>query len=118
MGCLSLSAPHILPSILSHPDQPTTQSCSGLPSEPSEPSEPPTITHRSVLLAIAQEMFRQGDREKSLGQPVSPLMDRARGGVTKSQTGFFNIVAIPIYTVSGDPPQSATWQSHTSLKRW
>ena len=46
-------------------------------------------------------MFRQGDREKSLGQPVSPLMDRARGGVTKSQTGFFNIVARPIYTVSG-----------------
>lgn len=46
-------------------------------------------------------MFRQGDREKSLGQPVSPLMDRARGGVTKSQAGFFNIVARPIYTVSG-----------------
>ena len=51
-----------------------------------------------------QEMFRQGDREKTLGQPVSPLMDRARGGVTKSQTGFFNIVARPIFTVSGLPP--------------
>ena len=49
-------------------------------------------------------MFRQGDREKTLGQPVSPLMDRARGGVTKSQTGFFNIVARPIFTVSGLPP--------------
>ena len=53
-------------------------------------------------------MFRQGDREKSLGQPVSPLMDRARGGVTKSQTGFFNIVARPIFTVSGLPPNMFT----------
>ena len=44
-------------------------------------------------------MFRQGDRERALGQPVSPLMDRTKGGVTKSQTGFFNIVALPIYTV-------------------
>ena len=44
-------------------------------------------------------MFRQGDRERALGQPVSPLMDRTKGGVTKSQTGFFNIVAMPIYTV-------------------
>ena len=47
-----------------------------------------------------QEMFRQGDRERALGQPISPLMDRTKGGVTKSQTGFFNIVALPMYTVS------------------
>lgn len=48
-------------------------------------------------------MFRQGDREKTLGQPVSPLMDRVKGGVTKSQTGFFNIVALPMYTVGRGP---------------
>ena len=42
-------------------------------------------------------MFRQGDQEKALGQPVSPLMDRSKAGVTKSQTGFFNIVATPMY---------------------
>ena len=44
-------------------------------------------------------MFLQGDRERALGQPVSPLMDRTKGGVTKSQTGFFSIVALPMYTV-------------------
>ena len=43
-------------------------------------------------------MFLQGDRERALGQPISPLMDRTKGGVTKSQTGFFNIVAMPIFT--------------------
>ena len=44
-----------------------------------------------------QEMFLQGDRERALEHPVSPLMDRTKGGVTKSQTGFFNIVATPMY---------------------
>ena len=44
-------------------------------------------------------MFYQGDRERALGQSVSPLMGRTKGGVTKSQTGFFNIVALPMYTV-------------------
>lgn len=45
-------------------------------------------------------MFRQGDRERALGQPVSALMDRRKEGVTRSQSGFFNIVAIPMYKVS------------------
>ena len=43
-------------------------------------------------------MFRQGDHEKVLNQPISPLMDRTKGGVTKSQCGFFNIVALPIFS--------------------
>ena len=55
------------------------------------------IPHTHVY--CAQEMFRQGDRERAMGQPVSPLMDRTKGGVTKSQTGFFNLVALPMYTV-------------------
>ena len=32
-------------------------------------------------------MFRQGDMEKARGYPVSPLMDRDKGGITKSQPG-------------------------------
>ena len=51
-------------------------------------------------LVSLQEMFRQGDRERELGQPISPLMDRTKGGVTKSQTGFFKVVALPQFTVS------------------
>ena len=42
-------------------------------------------------------MFCQGDQERALGQPISPLMDRSKGGVTKSQKGFFNIVATPMF---------------------
>ena len=38
----------------------------------------------------------QGDRERSLGLPVSPLMDRTlQGGMTRSQLGFFSIVGKP-----------------------
>ena len=59
-------------------------------------------------------MFRQGDRERALGQPISPLMDRTKGGVTKSQTGFFNVVALPMYTVGrisypGSSYQKCRW---------
>ena len=32
-------------------------------------------------------MFQQGDLEKERGYPVSPLMDRDKGGITKSQPG-------------------------------
>ena len=30
-------------------------------------------------------MFRQGDQERALRLPVSPLMDRSKSGITKSQ---------------------------------
>lgn len=39
----------------------------------------------------------QGDREKTAGMTVSPLMDRTRAGITKSQVGFFDIVALPLF---------------------
>lgn len=30
--------------------------------------------------------------------PVSPLFDRGRAGITKSQVGFFDVVAVPLYS--------------------
>ena len=58
--------------------------------------------HKQWVGLLQEEMFRQGDRERSLGQPVSPLMDRNKEGVLKSQCGFFNVVALPMYTVRGE----------------
>ena len=44
--------------------------------------------HRKWVAALEEEMFRQGDLEKARGHPsVSPLMDRDKGGITKSQPG-------------------------------
>jgi len=42
--------------------------------------------HQRWAYQLEEEFFRQGDQEKALGLPVSPLMDRnLRGGMTKSQ---------------------------------
>jgi hypothetical protein len=46
---------------------------------------------------LEEELFRQGDKEKAAGLSVSPLMDRSKAGVTKSQVGFFDIVAMPLF---------------------
>ena len=43
--------------------------------------------HRKWVLLLEEEMFRQGDLEKARGYPISPLMDREKGGITKSQPG-------------------------------
>lgn len=32
--------------------------------------------HRRWVMVLEEEMFRQGDKEKAAGLPVSPLMDR------------------------------------------
>ncbi|EKX50674.1 hypothetical protein GUITHDRAFT_66867 [Guillardia theta CCMP2712] len=45
---------------------------------------------------LEDELFRQGDVERSLGLPVSYLMDRNKPGVTKSQIGFFELVVNPL----------------------
>ncbi|KAJ9511800.1 hypothetical protein QJQ45_022674, partial [Haematococcus lacustris] len=53
--------------------------------------------HRRWVLLLEEELFRQGDKEAAAGMPVSALMDRSKAGITKSQTGFLNIVALPLF---------------------
>jgi cAMP-specific phosphodiesterase 4 len=40
---------------------------------------------------LEEEFFLQGDREKSEGLAVSPLFDRNKPGVTKSQVGYVSV---------------------------
>ncbi len=49
--------------------------------------------HRRWLGALEEEFFRQGDRERELGLPISPLFDRAKQGVSKSQVGGWGVGA-------------------------
>ncbi|KAJ9514368.1 hypothetical protein QJQ45_012283 [Haematococcus lacustris] len=51
--------------------------------------------HRRWVTLLEEELFLQGDQERALGLPVSALMDRTKGGITKSQAGFFSIVVVP-----------------------
>ncbi len=55
--------------------------------------------HKQWVSRLEEEMFRQGDQEKRFGHAVSPLMDRTKAGVTKSQSGFFNVAALPLFKV-------------------
>jgi hypothetical protein len=41
--------------------------------------------HKRWVRCLEEEFFLQGDREKAGGLPISPLFDRDKPGVTKSQ---------------------------------
>lgn len=53
--------------------------------------------HVHWVAQLEEEYFRQGDKEQSTGIPVSALMDRSGKGVTASQVGFFQVVAVPLF---------------------
>ncbi|KAG2490631.1 hypothetical protein HYH03_011022 [Edaphochlamys debaryana] len=52
--------------------------------------------HMRWLSVLEEEFFRQGDLERELGLPISPLFDRSKQGVSKSQVGFYDFVALPL----------------------
>ncbi|KAG2424735.1 hypothetical protein HXX76_014310 [Chlamydomonas incerta] len=58
--------------------------------------------HCRWLGVLEEEFFRQGDRERALGLPISPLFDRSKQGVSKSQVGFFDFVALPLLRALAD----------------
>ena len=43
--------------------------------------------HTRWLGLLEEEFFRQGDLERGAGLPISPLFDRTKQGVSKSQVG-------------------------------
>ncbi|KAK9867909.1 hypothetical protein WJX84_002108 [Apatococcus fuscideae] len=58
----------------------------------------PLTIHKRWTAQLTEEFFLQGDSERSLGLKISPLMDRTdSAGMVKSQVGFFEIVAIPLF---------------------
>ena len=50
-----------------------------------EQTEPVLIETDTEHATHPQEMFRQGDRERAAEYELSPLMDRRKAGITKSQ---------------------------------
>ncbi|KAK9822894.1 hypothetical protein WJX74_001716 [Apatococcus lobatus] len=58
----------------------------------------PHQVHKRWVNDLTEEFFQQGDQERARGMKVSPLMDRNEtAGLTKSQVGFFEIVAMPLF---------------------
>lgn len=72
----------------------------------------PWEVHHRWVSGLEEEFFRQGDKEKSMHMMVSPLMDRCKDGITKSQVGTglgdctrtsvaaLNSAAMPVKAVS------------------
>jgi len=59
-----------------------------------------TLKWRDHLLwvkRLEEEFFAQGDKEKGMSLEPSFLMDRQKPGVTQTQVGFFDYVALPLY---------------------
>uniref|UniRef100_A0A7S3YAY4 PDEase domain-containing protein n=1 Tax=Heterosigma akashiwo TaxID=2829 RepID=A0A7S3YAY4_HETAK len=62
----------------------------------SGPVKPPAISKAWADLVI-QEFFAQGEEEKSLGMPASPMMDKDTTNIPNMQMGFIEFVVSPLY---------------------
>ncbi|KAI9332882.1 hypothetical protein DFJ73DRAFT_630142 [Zopfochytrium polystomum] len=63
---------------------------------------------------ITQEWYLQGDREKALGLPVSPFMNRDSQSATNpasAQSGFINFIVAPLFDAFG------SWADVTEIKK-
>lgn len=49
--------------------------------------------------SILQEFLEQGDQELSEGLKISPLCDRSKLNIAKSQRGFIDFVCRPVFEV-------------------
>eukprot|EP00347_Sterkiella_histriomuscorum_P001167 403373070 len=47
---------------------------------------------------VFREFFYQGDLERTMGLPISNLMDRKTINIAQSQVGFINYLVIPVFT--------------------
>lgn len=62
----------------------------------SNPCRPWDIS-RKWSYKVCEEFFRQGDYERRLNLPVTPLCDRHSTSIPKIQAGFFKFVVTPLY---------------------
>ncbi|XP_032584709.1 calcium/calmodulin-dependent 3',5'-cyclic nucleotide phosphodiesterase 1 isoform X6 [Drosophila mojavensis] len=67
----------------------------------SHPAKHWDVHHRWTMLLL-EEFFRQGDLEKELGLPFSPLCDRKSTLVAESQIGFIDFIVDPSMTIMSD----------------
>ena len=60
------------------------------------PAKPTAVCSKWTEL-VMEEFFLQGDKEASLGMPVSPFYDREKTNVAQCQMGFINVLVKPLY---------------------
>ena len=82
----------------------------------------PFHLHEQWTTRITNEFWEVGDREKSVGVPISPLCDREKDrNIPQSQLGFFQFVCIPYFKVVADlidPKMVPYTQLEANFKEW
>eukprot|EP00930_Biecheleria_cincta_P020766 TRINITY_DN15543_c0_g1_i1.p1 TRINITY_DN15543_c0_g1~~TRINITY_DN15543_c0_g1_i1.p1 ORF type:complete len:754 (-),score=171.13 TRINITY_DN15543_c0_g1_i1:52-2313(-) len=96
----------------------------------------PWDLHNKWSVLVTKEFFQQGDEEKALNLPFSPLCDRSTvDALGKSQQGFLNFVVLPLYEAlerhegaqdseSSEPPEEGQLRKNciqeiqANAKRW
>ncbi|XP_073986810.1 dual specificity calcium/calmodulin-dependent 3',5'-cyclic nucleotide phosphodiesterase 1A-like isoform X4 [Rhodnius prolixus] len=58
--------------------------------------------HHKWTTRLLEEFFRQGDKERDLGLPFSPLCDRNNIMIAESQIGFIDFIVDPSMAVCSD----------------
>ncbi|KAK9816903.1 hypothetical protein WJX72_006945 [[Myrmecia] bisecta] len=54
--------------------------------------------HYRWVKCLEEEFFLQGEHEAAQALPVTRFMDRTQAGVSKSQVGFFEVIALPMFS--------------------
>ncbi|NXQ99622.1 PDE4C phosphodiesterase, partial [Sagittarius serpentarius] len=67
----------------------------------SNPTKPLEL-YRQWTERIMVEFFRQGDREREKGMEISPMCDKHIASVEKSQVGFIDFIAHPLWETWAD----------------
>ena len=71
---------------------------------------------------VMKEFWMQGDKEASLGLPISAFMDRQQPQVQTCQMGFINVLVKPLYVewhkLLGETVQPGIDCLEQSLKIW
>lgn len=58
--------------------------------------------YKKWVIVVMTEFYQQGDKERDLDMPISPMFDRNNSSVSKTQTGFIEFIIKPIYRVWGE----------------
>ncbi|XP_049829382.1 dual specificity calcium/calmodulin-dependent 3',5'-cyclic nucleotide phosphodiesterase 1-like isoform X3 [Schistocerca gregaria] len=72
--------------------------------------------HHRWTSQLLEEFFRQGDKERELGLPFSPLCDRNNTLVAESQIGFIEFIVEPSMAVCSDMLEAILGPLHSSCK--
>ncbi|CAK1602762.1 unnamed protein product [Parnassius mnemosyne] len=72
--------------------------------------------HHRWTMSLLDEFFLQGDKERELGLPFSPLCDRNNTLVAESQIGFIEFIVEPSMTVCADMLECILGPLHSNTK--